>query len=259
MKIYLDILFAINLAFDFLICCIVGKILHFECRFFRILLAGTIGALGALVKVFTGSGIVFVLVFVLLPAAMLYVSFGRMNFKTFVKAYILLWGSSFVSGGLVFAAGELISRGLSEKWLFSLCLLSFFFCFYCCDFFACSSKLGAVKLSFVHDGKPETLRLLCDSGCLVREPIGGKPVILVSAKRFDGIYSGIDIPENALRLKKRLVPVKTVSGSSIIPAVLPEKLEYTYNGKTFACDAMLGRSENDSFAGFDGIFPETLL
>ena len=74
-------------------------------------------------------------------------------------------------------------------------------------------------------------------------------------------YNGEKIAdaENAVKHKSRLVPVKTAAGNDIVSAVLPEKLEYTYKGKIYPCHAMLGRSGLDCFAGYDGIFPKTLL
>ena len=57
------------------------------------------------------------------------------------------------------------------------------------DILSFSSDTDFVDIVITDKNKIKKLRLLCDSGCLVREPICGTPVILLSPKIFDNLYS----------------------------------------------------------------------
>lgn len=260
MKIYLDIYLAVNFTMDFFLVCLTGRVLHMKSNILRYAASAVFGAVLALAPLFSQNiGILFLRP--LIPAVMLFISFGRMNLSVFFKAYLLLFGFSFATGGIYCAASELLPIMENPKILFAGSFLIFFFCYWFFDIMSFSCDTEYVDITLKKGGKETTFRLLCDSGCLVKEPIGGLPVILLSKEVFDRFYPPESLYnlEDSIRLKKRMVPIHTASGSTIICAVMPEKLYYIRNGKTHLCNAMLGRSENDSFSGFDGIFPALLL
>lgn len=261
MKLYVDIYLAVNFTIDFFVLCLTAKILSLNSRILRLVLAAFVGAATSIIPILFPSALFSALNIILSPALMIYVTFGKMGIVQFFKTFTVLFGCSFAAGGIFSFIAENVSIMRSPKALFAASFAVFFFCFFFFDILSFSSDTDFVDIVITDKNKIKKLRLLCDSGCLVREPICGTPVILLSPKIFDNLYSPEEYEsrEGAVRLGKRLVPIKTANGSSIICAVKPEKLTYIHKNTEYPCKAMVGRSNSDSFAGVDGIFPKTLL
>lgn len=325
LKLYLDIYLAVNFTVDFFLLCLTGRTMRMSARVVRLLGAAAIGAAAAAFSLLFSLSFPYIppipytaftrralslICTLLTPAAMLFAAFGKMPAIRFLQSYVILFGTSFAAGGIFSALSQHFPIMLQPKTLFAASFAVFFFCFFFFDIFSFSSDTEVVNVIVGYKNREKRLRLLCDSGCLVREPIGGLPVILLSPKSFDSIYppEEYETPEAAVRLGKRLVPLKTAAGSTLISAVMPEKLyiesrqnakqkrtvlpmnlkadtngsalkngyrekdslknkqatpdcapeENSVHGRT-ATVAMIGRSNTDSFAGLDGIFPKALL
>ena len=262
MKVYADLLFLLNCAMDFLLLCTVGRVLHLRMRPVFLLLSSASGGVFACVSLFVSRPIALILALLFAPILLL-IAFGKSVIaeKTlFFRANLLFFGSSFLTGGLCTFLSQTIPRHFSPFVFFLLCGFLFFFTFRYFDLFSLSKTLFPVTVSFDRGGKTETLRLLCDSGCLVREPISALPVLLIAPKRFDALFPEAVFPDAALAasLHLRYVPLRTASGESVVPAVLPKNLTYCKKEKSFPLNAMLGRAQNDGFSGYDGVFPASL-
>ena len=260
MKFYLDIYLAVNFTMDFFLICLTGRVLHLKTHVLRLILSALCGAALALAPIFIHNTTVLFLR-PAIPALMLFISFAKIKPSVFIKAYIMLFGFSFATGGIYCAAAEILPIMQSPKILFAGSFLIFFFCYWFFDLMSFSADSEYVDVIIGKNGKEKRLRLMCDSGCLVKEPIGGLPVILLSPKVFDSIYPLENILDinDAVKLKKRMIPIHTAGGDSVICAVTPEKLNIIYNNKSHACNALVGRAQADSFADYDGIFPKALL
>lgn len=265
MKFYLDIYFAVNAAIDFFLLCLTGRILHLHGRAVRLCAAALLGGAAAVIPLFLPERAFFrAAVGILTPGVMLLSAFGALRLSRFFKAYAALFCCSFAAGGLFALLAEHLSVFENPKALFAVSFAVFFSCFFFFDLLSGSSEPEAVEVLVGGTGKEKEekkLHLLCDSGCLVREPIGGRPVILLSPRCFDRLFPPESYKsfDGAVRLKRRLVPIKTAGGSTVISAVAPEKLAYIRKNAIYPCAAMIGRAESDSFAGFDGVFPRALL
>ena len=260
LTVYVDIYFLVNAAADFLICCITGKVLHFKCRILGLLITSLCGGAFSVISLVMQNAAVSLFTALLSPPIMLFAAFGKMSAKDFFKALIVMAGCSFAAGGIFYAAESFLLHTLKPGTVFVICFLVFFFCFYFFDIFCFESELGCIEVTAHTERSIRKLKLMCDSGCLVREPIGGLPVILLSPRVFDELY-----PKNgedafyAVKHKMRAVPIKTASGSAVIYAVMPQKLTYVHKNKEKTCHAMLGRSITQRSSGMDGIFPQALL
>lgn len=264
MKLYLDLYFLMNALVDFLLLCVVGRVLHLRQKRLRTAGAAFLGAVFACIALMVGRQAVTLIVAASAPPLMLLTAFGHMggNGRRFWQALFLFFGCSFLFGGICHLIFYRFAPVLNPLLFFAVCTVIFFFSFQFFDLFSLSETLLPVELSLESQGKCYSLRLLCDSGCLLREPVTGLPVILIAPRRYDAIFPGNmeQDPLLASALHMRLVPIKTASGTGVVPAVLPEKLSYiTEHSTRKECRAMLGRAGEDSFAGFDGIFPASLL
>ena len=264
MKVYLDLVFMMNAAVDFLLLCIVGRILHYRMRIPFLLLSAGCGGVFACFALFFPPGISFLSAILFSPILIL-AAFGKSavgNKKRFFRSVLILFGSSFLAGGICALLSQYAPRLFSPVFFFILCGGIFFFTFRYFDLLALSETLHPVTVSFYNGGKTETLRLLCDSGCLVREPISSLPVLMLSPEKFDSLFPKptLQNAESALRYHLRYVPLRTVSGDGVVPAVMPQNLTYQKeNGAPVAFCAMLGRAQSESFSGYDGVFPSSLF
>lgn len=258
MIIYADLYFIVNFVFDFVLICITGHIMKYKKRILYISAACALSAVVSFMTVIFKLRTVSVIIMLFLPAIMLYISYGKRNWLCFAQSYCLFFGSSFVSGG--------IFKAMSDKNFFPSPLLAFiilcgifFFCFIYFDIFSFNKEIK--KIDIVIKGKKyeKKLHLLCDSGCVAKEPISGLPVILISPKIFDEIYKSDNSQKFAVENRLRLIPIKTASGSCVIESCIPDSITYTKKKKTICCKAVVGRSNSLCFVGTDGIFPTSLL
>lgn len=261
MTVYADIYFVLNFVADLLICLICSKILHLKTNMPRILGASFAGALGAIAELVAGKMLVSLLLTFLLPAVMIFILSEKTGIPFYIKSYVLIFGTSFVMGGIIFSLSQRMSENGAKKIPFLILFAALFICFYYFDIFNTESRIKSVEIEVKKDRKTEKYKLLCDTGCLVREPFSGLPVILLSPRSFDRLFCQKDMldTEFCVRYKKRPVPIKTATGSTVIFAVMPDEITYILKNKKYSCSAMVARAENDSFAGYDGIFPENLI
>lgn len=115
--------------------------------------------------------------------------------------------------------------------------------------------------------KKYELTLLCDSGNLLREPIGGKRVIVIGSEAlFNELPPSLRLaalnPLNASNLppsiarRIRLIPTKTVIGNGIMLGVVPESI--TVSGREI--DAVIAIDpKSHSYGECDGVIPAALL
>ena len=109
--------------------------------------------------------------------------------------------------------------------------------------------------------------LMADSGNLLRDPISGKPVIIVSADKLREILPAdisdtVKSSEWIYEIAKvspcgfRFVPVRGVMGQGMMPCFCPDKI--LIDGRQV--DALVGAHSGDGdFGGCDGIVPQILL
>lgn len=262
MNVYLDLVFLWNAAADFLLLCTVGRMQRLRMRLLFLLFSSALGGIFACAALFLPRAAAVSAAIVFAPLLLL-AAYGKSVVQSagvFGKACVFLFGSSFLAGGLYTLLSEYLPRRLSPVVFFLLCAGSFFFAFRYFDLFSLSETLIPVELCFETESGQKALRLLCDSGCLLREPISALPVILLSPKKFDALFPEAKSESSSLaaRYRLRYVPLRTVSGEGVVPAVRPKHLTYKKGNKTLPLDAFLGRAQNEGFAGYDGVFPASL-
>ncbi len=260
MIIYADIYIAVNFIIDFMLLCITAHFMKYEKRLPRIALSSAVAAFLSFITVMFSYRSVSLLSTIYIPAAMLLVAFGKKSAFQFAESYIILFGTAFAAGG--------IFKALADKYinfspinLFFVFTAVFLFCFLYFDIFSLKKDCQTVKITIKSKKGEKSFSLLCDSGCLVKEPISGLPVILLSPKEYDSLYKQeTDRNEQFMvENKVRLIPIKTASGSAIIEAVIPDGIICKYHNKEISCKVAIGRANEQSFAGTDGIFPACLL
>ena len=283
--VYVDILFLINFSMDYLCLYISAKILGYAFSAKRFVLAALIGGAYAAASLFLplshGIGsLVDVLMCPLICAVALH---KRGEIRRTLFFSLLFFLISMLLGGVMTALFNLINKlslpldmlggdGLSV-WAFALlAILAALISLFGGSLIFKKREVRTCNIRIIFNGKELTLRGLCDSGNLVKDPISGTPVIIVDSARAGSIvdpriteaFLHGEHPSSPAYSSMRLAPIATVSGRSTLVLLLPDSLEISYEHKnktyTHTPRAYFALAEISSSAeGCDAIVPYSLI
>jgi len=129
-------------------------------------------------------------------------------------------------------------------------------------FFGLSRKIRSVTVEAILFGKTVTLSAMVDSGNFLRDPVGGRGVIVVERKKIAHVLPKNfpqegklnDDPELATKL--RLIPTKTATGNGMLEAIVPDALVIVdRNGRHMTDYLIAPVSLEGSAKGFDALIP----
>lgn len=249
--VYADLLFLVNFSMDFLCFFITARLLHRPFRVLRSILASAMGGVYSIVILFMN--------FKLLPEFIADLGFcilmclcatgikGKRTSEFFLYTSVY-FGVSIGTGGCMTAMYSLLNRmdlplsavkdnpdGISV-WIFGLlAVVSGVVAMIGGRMFKNASQGKISDLEITYGGRTLPLRGMVDTGNMLKDPISGKPIIIVDKKSLEGLIPR-SILDRAMRgdisgivcesveSKVRLIPMKTASGSSMICAFVPQKL-----------------------------------
>ena len=282
--IYGDVLFLINFSMDFLSLFIVSKLLHRQTAVLQMLLSAAIGAIyGVAAVVLEGSLWLGLLINIAVSLLMCYIAFG----KQLLRCTALFYTVGFVLGGSVTAVFSLINRMRGEGqisvnggvvtlpgeiplgWMAATALVTGAAAVLGGRFAALRKAASIVKVCVSDGGRSVTFSALTDSGNMLREPIGGAPVIVLSSERLmsllpddlrpvfgeNGIGKVDEIDITKLR-KVRFIPAEGVCGTGVMVGYMPDLVDIGGIKKT-ACIASAGPGKE--FSGCEAIIPSVLV
>ncbi len=258
MTLYADILVIVNLYIDFFLLWGTGKFLGLRAKNRRLALGALVGAMCSLTALLPISLPWFSLVFgiftALATAAAAFVPLPRIMF---CKAVLCFWAFSLLLAGFFlfllrfFAPKNVAVLGNVVYFDLSPVLL---FCFTCAAYLVFSlvrrllpdSAQGLRCCWLVVENQGERVRLYAkaDTGCTLREPFSGLPVLVCQAESLKGAAPGAVLeflnsgnteapvlPTEGLRL----VPFETVGGAGVLPAFRPERIIAEKTGASLDC------------------------
>lgn len=241
--VYIDVLFLINFSADYLVLLTVGKLRRIRLRRPRLICGALFGGLYALPAFVLIPSYPLLLLSVLLSgAAMALLGLGFPGWRRYLSCLLLLYLVSFLYGGAISVLFSLFVRlfgRLKPTGDVGGKVLVFLVLFLLSGLFTALSRRlragGAPREIGCRVTVGETTRnltLMTDSGCLLREPMTGRAVVLLSAKAAEGLVpsallsteEGIE-PTLAYEEKKRyyLIPYQTVSGKRLMHGYRPDR------------------------------------
>ena len=198
--VYVDLYFLINFSMDFLCFFLLSKLLAVPLPFWRTLVASALGGLYANLALFLPlSALASLLVDMAVCVLMCAVALLRRDSGRRLPLYALVYVAiSMVLGGAMTALFHLFNRwslpldAIEEDdrsvWLFALLAIAGGLITHACGrFFSKRGSRRHARLSIEFQGRSCSLEALCDTGNLLREPIGGKPCIVVEKKALRGV------------------------------------------------------------------------
>ena len=119
-------------------------------------------------------------------------------------------------------------------------------------------------------GEKSSFEALCDSGNMLRDPISGDPVMTVSrhaaiplcgSRGVDALISFDTEALCELSLPFRVIPRRTVDASSLVCALVPDKVYITSGGqrREVRCLIAPAECEKNSFGGYCATVPVDII
>ena len=262
--VYADMLFLIDFSMDFLTFYIVSRILRQKAKLIRICSASAMGGIYSVVSLGFGEKGVFAFAldifvcFVMCMTAFLEKSpkrFRRMPLYT-VTFFVV----SSMLGGAMTAIFSLFNRSVTDieagredlsLWVFGLvALLSGLATMVGSDIIGKSGRARFGKLSIRLGNRKMTLEAMSDSGNMLKDPIGGKDVVIIDRKRGSRLVPSLalgdfsSLPQNVAK-SLRLIPVRTATGEGILAAFCPDEVTLEFEGDTKQIDVLIALSKED--------------
>ena len=280
---YIDTLFFVNFAMDFLVLYLTGSFLHLPKRLLLFLLASLLGGVYAtLAVVFAFSPWLTLLLSPLVAALLSAVAFrGLGSVKAFLLSVLLFMMLSMLFGGIVSAFYtflEGVFEARQSEWLslsdaiLLLGFLAFAIVSLALRFFGRipGEKYASVLVEAF--GKSVLVPVLVDSGCLLKDPISGRPAVLLRLDSLSPILppeivacaraKRTAMPQNsAIARRCRLLPAKSIGSKALFLSVRPDKLTVILGKEKRECEALVAlyHVEKNHFGGRDGLLPTALL
>ncbi len=279
-SVYIDLYFLVNFSMDLLCILITAALMHRKITRIRAILAAVAGGGYAIVALLLNAGgLLGFLGDAVIALALCVIAFHtrRCAFRKTAVCVPIFLLTSMMMGGIMTALYSLLNRlelpfetlqgdGLSV-WIFALLsAVAGFATLRGGAFMGLSRKTKSVTVCATLFGKDITLCAMVDSGNLLRDPISGKSVIVADLERLSPC-----LPSSLLRsLEKntptewltthqnataaRLIPAQTAAGSSMLLALVPERLTLTVNGDTYEASYLIAPAPLSSGAqGFDAV------
>lgn len=266
MILYVDILLALNLFVDFLLLCGTARVLQLPYKRWRLIAGAVAGALSSLIILLPPLPLVVTAALrVVTAAAMVVIAFAFHGIKAYLKTTAVLFVVSAVFAGVCEAlwlfiapTGLFVQSGVVYYDVPPLLLVLFTTVAYgaLTLYERLTAKRVARNASYIvelhENGRTVSLRAMLDTGCHLREPFSGTPVIVantIKVQAFLPCTVGATTPV-------RYIPFAALGGEGVLPAFRPAKATLYINGKAVdisgtwvaAADALI-REEYDALIG----------
>ncbi len=247
--VYADLYFLINFSMDFLCFFLTAGLLSYKLSLGRTLAASALGGIYANVALFfEGPTFVALLLDMAACALMCAVALFRPREARRLPLYTLVYiAISMVLGGVMTALFHLFNRldlPLSEVssdgisvWLFAILgAIGGLVTHACSRFFSGRAARQHAELTVSCGASVCSLHALCDTGNSLREPIGGRPCIVVDCDRLRGVLPSEllaaakkgELPSTELMARHggriRLIPAQSATGERMLIAFRPDRV-----------------------------------
>jgi stage II sporulation protein GA (sporulation sigma-E factor processing peptidase) len=203
---YIEEIIILNFIIDYILLKTMSKILKLQTTNKRIIISSLIGEL-TLIYLFISNQIIITISKLIILLLMIYISFGFIDKKTYIKNIIYYYILSFFLGGTLYY----VKINNLNNYKYFLLLIPIIMNIY--EYFEYDIKKyikNRYKVNiYLNDGTILYLNGFMDTGNNLIEPYTNKKVIIINKKVNENFY---------------LVPYKTISGESLIKCFTPKKV-----------------------------------
>lgn len=216
MKVYIDIILFINFFIDFLVLISVSVLLKRKSRIKRIILSSLIGSVTVIVLFLEMNSLELFLFKIFTSVIMVIIAFGFKNVKYFFNNLLFFYSISITLGGVLYLLKlEFHSLNIFKLNFNMMVILSPLILYiYIKELKELKLKNSFIKKVNVYlNNKIYNLTGYIDSANTLKEPYGGKYVIIVNNKKI----------ENEASLNNFIyVPYKTINNTGLIKCLIPD-------------------------------------
>lgn len=256
MKIYLDYVFLINFAFDFLLLLSVSIILRRNIKMKRILLGSLIGGISIFTLFIKLNNLELFLFKLLISIIMILITFSYKNIKYTLKNLVYLYMSSLILGGALYLFNIQFSyyheglvfyhNGLSINLIVLIILSPIIIYTYVRQALQLKNNYANYyKINIKYNNKLLKLNGFLDTGNKLTDPVTHIPIIIIEEKNIKEIKNFT------------LVPYNTIAGSSMLRCIKIDEIEI--NNKVVHKKVMLGLIKKLNMEGIDCILNPILV
>lgn len=277
MTIYADILFLTDFGLNWFSLILTSKITKTKSSAPRLLSAAALGAVGELLLLLPINGPLGVLIEFAVSFIMCAVAFRARSFFTYLRLCACLYGSGITLGGSITLICSLMNRSgfslpvvsdTSGALVIIASLIS------TVATLAVERAMNSIKsksegkLIVEIMGRRICVPYFCDSGNLLRDPLSGKPAIIIGKKHLiplfgknapdiDSLLSGKISPEIENRI--RLLPASTICGGALLAGIVPDKVVLDDGKSSREVDAVIAAADSSTYACDSALVPVALL
>lgn len=280
MEVYADVLVSLNTLFTYVILVATRIFCKIPTNKWGVAIASLLGGISSLIIFLNEINVVLSVLYKVVTAIVITtIAFLPDNLKKFLKIYISFFGISFVFAGVMYAVeitfnpeNILFINGtvyfdMSITYLVGS-ILVIYGVFLGCNYFLqkniVSNEIYNVKIFFRKSCAD--IRGVVDTGNSLKDGVSGRMVFVAYSGALTSLFTDeemnyfkskdyINIPES-LETKVHLIPCKTVNGKSLLPTIIPEKIEIICKNKITQTDFVAVAISHERLS--DGEY-ETLL
>ena len=227
MKVYVDLIFLINIFFDFLLLLSVSLILKRNIKIYKIILGSLVGGISIFFLFLSITSLTLFFLKIIIAVFMILATFGFKDIKYFIKNISYLYLISIVLGGFLYLLNIEFSyknnglifyhNGISINIIILLIVTPILLYLYIKemkDYKVNYSKYYKVEIIFKNN-KNIILNAFLDTGNNLIDPYKKRPVILVN---YDAIKKYIT------NEKELLVPYNNINNEGLLRCIKPKKI-----------------------------------
>ena len=253
MKVYLDIIFIVNLIFDFIILLSVSIVLKRNVKLYRIIIGSIFGSLSLIILFIRFNKIELILYKLIVSSLMILISFGHRNIKYTFKNFTYFYIIGIILGGIIYFfnnqfsinEGLLFINNNNYNIIIGIIISIFGIKIYLKNIRELRNNYNKYyRVKIYYKNKVIDLNAFLDTGNKLKDPYSFKPIILVN--------KDIILEEGNI-----LVPYSSCNYSGILKCIKADRI--FIDGLGYRKNFLIGISDSISLDGIDCILNELLL
>lgn len=204
---YIEEIVFLNFIIDYILLKCLSRLLKLQTNNKKIILSCIVGEVTLIYLLFSFDGFISFIFKLIVMVLMMYISFGYIDIRSFIKNICYYYILSFFLGGVLYY----IQINNLNNYKFFLILIPFIIHIY--EYFEYSLRKyisSRYKVNiYLNDGNILYLNGFMDTGNSLIEPYGNRRVIIINKKVNESFY---------------LVPYKTISGDSLLKCFNPKRV-----------------------------------
>lgn len=280
--IYIDVLISVNLFINYFLLLSVVKVLNLKLERKKLILSSLVGSLYSLI-IFLPSinNILSLFIKLMMSATIVFIAFGFISLKMFLKIMGAFYAINFAFGGIVFFLwyfispngifinNDMIYLNLSPIFLVITTFIAYM-AIRLIDKLMGSRNLSELeyKLLIKNNNKTSIVKAKVDTGNTLKEPFSNIPVIVAQYECIENtmpeplkeyFYKTVKSNESKDLYKEyrfegfRMIPFKTISGEGLLPAFKPDYIQILSDSQNIkkeayvaVCDKKIFNNEYDA-------------